>query len=333
MSFSDPESFQDNSFLNFTLVVAMLGCFGFLALGPGFENEYAGFGALIALPMCFGALLTLGSGSYSPLGCLIAPIALGLLCYTLVLLGLEGMVCVVMVMPIWFLAGLGGGLVALFVLRRQAAERDGGGASVNSVGLAVLPFLLIYAETAAPPAWDARTVTRSVTIAAPAERIWPLLVSIPKVDASEGIATFTHDWLGIPRPSEALLVTRGDQPVRLAKWGDNARFEEVVTHIAPGHEISWDFAFPDPSLQNRVDQHVSPDGEMLKIASGSYQLETLDDGRTRVTLSTSYAMRTRFDWYFGFWGERLLGDVQDNVLAIVKDRSETAAQAAARALR
>lgn len=333
MSFSDPESFQDNSFLSFGLVVAMLGCFGFLALGPGFENEYAGVGALIALPMCFGALLTLGSGSYSPLGCLAAPIALGLICYSLVLLGLEGMVCVVMIMPIWFLAGLGGGLVALFVLRRQAAEEDSEGTKIKSVGLAVLPFLLIYAESAVPTAWEERTVTRSTIISAPAQSIWPLLVSIPEVDASEGIATFSHDWVGIPRPSEALLVTRRNRQVRLAKWGEDARFEEVVTQIEPGRTMSWDFAFPDPSLQNRVDRHVSPDGDMLKIRTGSYRLETLEDGRTRITLSTIYAMRTRFDWYFGWWGERLLGDVQDNVLAIVKDRSEAADQAATRDLR
>ena len=72
---------------------------------------------------------------------------------------------------------------------------------------------------------------------------------------------------------------------------------------------------------------------MLKILTGSYRLQPLADGRTRLTLTTTYAMRSRLDWYFGWWGERMLGDVQDNVLAIVRQRSEAPNQAAMRDLR
>lgn len=106
-----------------------------------------------------------------------------------------------------------------------------------------------------------------------------------------------------------------------------------MTSIEPNRSIEWDFAFPDPSLQNRVDRHISPSGDMLYVQSGAYRLQALSDGRTLVTLETTYAMRTRLGWYFGWWGERMLGDVQDNVLAIVKDRSEAAAQAATRDFR
>ena len=45
-------------------------------------------------------------------------------------------------------------------------------------------------------------------------------------------------------------------------------------------------------------------------------------GGVRVTLSTTYRMRSRLDWYAGLWGERMLGDVHDNVLAIIKTRAE-----------
>ena len=33
-------------------------------------------------------------------------------------------------------------------------------------------------------------------------------------------------------------------------------------------------------------------------------------------------MRSRLGWYCELWGERLLGDVEDNVLAIIKTRAE-----------
>lgn len=323
MSFTDPHDAKDRVPLSLGLVVVMLGAFGYLvfASGSGTFDEITGYGALIALPMSVGALLTLNIGSYSPLGCLVAPVGLGLLCATLVQFGAEGLICVVMLMPIWFLAGLGGGLIALLVLRR---ERQGDEAStrVRSVGLAVLPFLLIYADALAPSSWQQREVVRSSIISAPPEEIWPLLVSIPKIGPEEGRGTFTHDWLGVPRPTEARLVERDGKSVRLAQWGADARFEEAITSIRPGRSIEWDFAFPDPSLQNQVDRHVSPDGEILKIQSGSYRLEPISDGQTRVTLATRYAMRSRLSWYFAWWGERMLGDVQDNVLAVIRQRSE-----------
>jgi hypothetical protein len=61
---------------------------------------------------------------------------------------------------------------------------------------------------------------------------------------------------------------------------------------------------------------------MLKIAHGGYTLEPLGEGRVRVTLSTTYRMRSRLDWYLALWGERMLGDVEANVLAIIKARAE-----------
>jgi hypothetical protein len=163
---------------------------------------------------------------------------------------------------------------------------------------------------------------RSVDIAATPDQVWPLLLSIPGVSPDEGRTTFTHDIVGIPRPSEARLVQRGAVLVREARWGKDIRFEERVTRLVPGQAIGWDFAFPDSSVQDYTDRHISPDGPMLKIASGGYRIEPLGAGQVRVTLATTYRMRSRLGWYAGLWGEVLLGDIQDNVLAIIKARAE-----------
>jgi hypothetical protein len=75
-------------------------------------------------------------------------------------------------------------------------------------------------------------------------------------------------------------------------------------------------------VQDYTDRHISPDGPMLKIAKGGYTLTPLPGGRVRVSLATTYRMRSRIGWYAGLWGEVMLGDVHDNVLAIIKDRAE-----------
>jgi hypothetical protein len=74
-------------------------------------------------------------------------------------------------------------------------------------------------------------------------------------------------------------------------------------------------------LQHHTDEHIAPDGPLLKIDTGDYRLTPLPDGTTRLTLRTNYVAMTHVN-FARWWGELLLGDIQDNVLAVVKQRAE-----------
>ena len=311
-------------------LLTMLGLLlaGTLLLNTGaLEVSYSGYAFMFLLPFAIGGLAT-GAGLqvYSHYGCILAPVLLFAIIFPLVHYGLaEGLVCILMALPLWLAAGLGGGLATWIIHRRQrrlSAEASGA-ARLKVVGLVALPFVLLYAEEASPPAWQERTVVRSVDIAASADAVWPLLVAIPAVGPDEGIATFTHDIAGIPRPSEARLTEREGHLVREGRWGEDIRFEERITALDPGRRIAWDFAFPDNSVQQYTDHHISPDGPLLRIAHGGYTLTPLGDGRVRVSLATTYRMRSRLGRYLEWWGEQMLGDVHDNVLAIIRQRAET----------
>lgn len=308
-------------------LLAMLGVLlaGIALLNSGvLETSYSGIAFMGIIPFAIGALAT-GAGLqiYSHYGCIAAPVLIFAVLFPLMHYGgAEGLICILMVLPFWLSAGLGGGLATWIIHRRRNGEAASRAPRLKVVGLVAVPFALLYAEEASPPQWQERTVTRSVTIAATAEDVWPLLVAIPAVGPDEGIATFTHTIAGIPRPSEARLIQRGGELVREGRWGNNIRFEERVTTLEPGRRIAWDFAFPDDSVQRYTDHHISPDGPLLKIAHGGYTLTPLGDGRVQVSLATTYRMRSRLGWYVALWGERLLGDVSDNVLAIIKARAE-----------
>lgn len=314
----------------FLLAILALLLGGLLLLNSGsLEASYAGIAFMGLIPFAIGALIT-GAGLqiYSHYGCIAAPVLIFAIIFALMhFTGQEGLVCILMVLPLWLAAGLGGGLATWIIHRRQrCAAQAEGTTRVQALALAALPFALLYAEEASPPAWEERSVVRHVDIAASAGDVWPLLLSIPAVREDEGLATFTHDIAGIPRPAEARLVTRDGRLVREGRWGGAIRFEERVTTLEPGRRIAWDFAFPDNSVQAYTDRHISPDGPMLKIARGGYTLTPLAGGRVRVTLSTTYAMRSRLGWYAALWGEQMLGDVEDNVLAIIKGRAEKAGE-------
>ncbi|MBI1404267.1 MAG: hypothetical protein GC147_13790 [Porphyrobacter sp.] len=316
--------------LGFMLAMLAVLLGGILLLNAGvLETSYAGIGFLLLIPFAIGGLVT-GAGLrlYTSAGCIFAPLVVFAITFPLVYFGLgEGLVCIAMAMPFWLAAGLGGGLATWLIHRRQhRAGTAGEAARLQAAAFVALPFAVLWAEEAAPPAWEERSVVRAVVVDADAATVWPLLASIPDVRGDEGLATFTHDVVGVPRPSEARLVRRADGLVREGRWGKAIRFEERVTAIVPGRRIRWDFAFPDTSVQDYTDRHISPDGPLLKIARGGYALEPLGPGRVRVTLSTTYRMRSRLDWYAALWGEILLGDIEDNVLAIIRTRAENAAR-------
>ena len=299
-----------------------------LIYGPDIATSEAfGFATLLAIPFAMGAIASAATdphGIRSVTGCAFIPV--GVLAGAALIVWLvsaEGAICIAMIIPLWLPAALGGFVVNL-VLRRARIRHEGEDNEwrMHSVVWAALPALLFTTDLAAPPEWQSHEVMREILIDAPPEKIWPLLISIPDISQAEGRWTVTQDVLGVPRPSEARLVRRNGGLVRLAGWGEDIRFEEQVTAIVPGRAIAWRFAFPDDSVQRHTDRHVAPDGEMLRIESGRYELSHGGDGKTTLRLVTRYGSRVRLDGYFALWGDRMLGDVEANVLEIVRQRAE-----------
>ncbi|NJO13856.1 MAG: hypothetical protein HC870_01145 [Rhizobiales bacterium] len=108
-----PKSFRRPP-AGFGFLFAMLVCMlvGVLLLNNGpMESSYAGIGFLLMIPFALGGLAT-GAGLrlYNTIGCIFAPLVLFAIMFPFVYFGLaEGLVCILMAMPFWFAAGLGGG--------------------------------------------------------------------------------------------------------------------------------------------------------------------------------------------------------------------------------
>jgi hypothetical protein len=228
----------------------------------------------------------------------------------------EGVICLVMLAPLW----LGFGWLGVYIMRRQ--RRRPVDPNTFRTSLIFLPLLTGGIESQIAATHDPVTLTRDVVIKASPEEIWPYAVSNPHIATSEGRWTFTQNVLGLPRPRATTVTGWSNGAVRTAYWGDKINFEERITHWEPGRRLGWSFAFTNTTLQDYTDKHISPDGEFLKIDTGDYVLTPLGRGTTRLTLRTNYIVKTHVNPYAAFWGEILLGDIQNNVLAIIKQRAE-----------
>ena len=143
---------------------------------------------------------------------------------------------------------------------------------------------------------------------------------VADIDAAEGVWTVSQSLLGLPRPTGAKLTGRGEGAVRDAEWQGGVRFREIVTRWQPDRALQWRFSFPDASIRLRTDEHIDPHGRHLWIESGGYDLIPTQDGGTKIRLWTRYRAATPLNAYAAMWGEMILGDIQNNVLAIVAGR-------------
>ncbi|HCB77047.1 MAG TPA: hypothetical protein DEP91_12900 [Sphingomonas bacterium] len=228
----------------------------------------------------------------------------------------EGTICIVLLSPLWLLSGMAGTALT-YKLRRRV--EDG---RTYCTTLLLVPLLAMQVEPLVTWPTDSAVVTRSVVVAASPDRLWPLLRGIPDVRPGEGRWNLSQDVLGIPRPVGAQMVGEGVGATRLANWGPQIRFREKITDWRPGRAIAWTFHFDDVRGWAFTDRHLMPDSHYLKVRDGGYRLDPLPGSRTRVTLHTRYEATTPVNLYTRLWGELFLGDVQDNLLALVRHRAE-----------
>lgn len=242
-------------------------------------------------------------------------ILLGAIVLSIVILR-EGTVCVLMLSPLWLLSGVGGAALT-WKLRGKAGD-----GKAYCVALFALPLIAIQIEPILPVPATTATVSRSAIIAAPPERIWPLLRGIPDVKPGEGRWNFSQDVVGVPRPLGARLLGEGIGAVRLANWGEHVRFDERITEWRPGTRIGWSFHFDDIAGWAFTDRHLMPNSAYFRVTTGGYTIRRLPDGRSKLTIETRYWMRTPVNAYAALWGEVFLGDLENNLLTLVRCRAE-----------
>ncbi|MCH4892675.1 SRPBCC family protein [Sphingomonas sp. SFZ2018-12] len=230
----------------------------------------------------------------------------------------EGTICILMLSPLWMTSSF----VGATATRMYRHRHRHGDARTYSVAMLALPLVAMQVEPYIPLPQTERAVTRSIVVSATPAQIWPLLEGIPDVRPDEGGWNLSQDVIGIPRPVGAQLLGAGVGAQRIARWENQIRFREIVTEWQPGRRLSWRFVFDDLNGWAFTDRHLMPKSPYFRITTGGYRLDPVAPGRTRVTLTTRYWMQTAVNDYSSFWGEFLLGDVENNLLALVKQRAE-----------
>lgn len=237
-------------------------------------------------------------------------------CGTLLIM-IEGIICAIVIIPMFAVMGSIGGLVMGVVCRMTNWPKQ----AVYSLG--AIPLVLGLLGDLLPTPDDHGVVERSMRIAASPEVVWKHLNAATDIRPDE-VGDAWAFRIGAPMPISGVTRETPQGRVRETTWGRRVHFDEVVAaqDWQPQRRIRWTYRFsPDSFPPGSLDDHVLIGGQYFDLLDTTYTLEPRGSG-TLLTMRVNYRVSTQFNLYADWVAQWLLGDFGDVILKFYKKRSE-----------
>lgn len=237
----------------------------------------------------------------------------------------EGIICVIIWLPLVIVLSLVGGLLAGLCLAIFKSQRD---RNYCVAVVALLPFSIAPLEHLHAVSAEIKTVPTQIKIHASPEIVWQQIRSVPLISDREQYFSISH-LMGFPRPLEAKLIGEGVGAVRRATFEGNVLFVETITEWDEPHRLSFSIRADTQNIPPKTfDEHVIIGGKYFDVLNGTYWIEDIGRGDVILHLSSEQRLATRFNFYSHYWTEYLMADLQNYILRIIQQRCETAAEIA-----
>ncbi len=302
-----------------------LFCRYFFGLDSGdearFENAFAVMSVafIFFVPFAIGFLATYLARERSLVRALFFPNAPALTSlFFALLLAWEGVICILLWLPLFMVMSSLGGFVGYLVVRFW--KDKSGRAAVGIVVL--LPFGASFPESRIEAPQQVRRVETTIAIAGPPEVVWNEIVRVPAIGEDEHSFAWSH-LIGFPRPIAAESSGTGVGSVREASFERGVVFHEKVTEFVPNERLSFTIHADKNQIPAKaLDEHVTVGGPFFDVLSGTYEIQK-DGGGVVLHLSSEHRLSTRFNFYASAWTDFIMRDTQAYILRIVKKRAET----------
>jgi hypothetical protein len=288
-------------------IVLLAGSVGLMSSG------LYGLTIFLLVPMLAGALANLvfpraSAGGAAGSGLLTAGLGLGLF----LLLGFDGLICIVMAAPIALPLGALGGLCGYMIARRFVSAH-------NLMALALLPpASVLHDVNATSPVFEVRT---SLEINAPPHAVWKHVVTFAQLPEPQ-------EWYfrtGIAYPKRARIEGSGVGAVRYCEFSTGA-FVEPITMWDEARLLAFRVTEnPPPMHEWSPYAKVAPkhlDGYMVS-ERGQFRLTPLEGGRTLLEGTTWYRHGLWPAQYWRWWSDAIIHRIHLRVLRHVRDLAES----------
>ena len=268
-----------------------------------------GYGMFMVSPFAVGALASYFANRKGTLGLAqtmaLVAVATGLGGMALILVALEGVVCIVLASPLGLTVG------------RAAAQRARSASRTLSV-VALLPA--VFATEALWPSATTFETSQTIEIDAPPSLVWP---SIVRMDMT-GEPLPLPFRLGLAYPLRGEIVGEGVGAIRHGEFSTGVALERV-TEWLPQRKLAFVVARDVPAIRElSLYEHVHAPHVIGYFRTGatSFELVPLPQGRTELIERTSHEIRLDPILYWLPMARWVVDTNNARVLAHIKRRAE-----------
>ena len=308
--------------------IALTAVFGlaFTLLGTQVVATY-GWGLFVGLPFCLGLFAVLMHSYHQPRGygecAAMAVLPVLMLGAILLLVAIEGIICILMAAPLALILALLGGSLG-YVIQAGHWGRRNAPAILSMVVLLTPGFYGI--EHFTRPQAGVFAVKSAVEINAPPEKVWQRVVAFSEIPPPRELLFRA----GLAYPIRAEIAGHGEGAVRHCVFSTGP-FVEPITIWDEPHLLRFSVA-ANPAPLNELTPYGHIEAPHLhgyfESHQGQFMLTELPNGRTRVEGTTWYSHSMWPETYWHWWSDYVIHRIHIRVLEHIREEAETRGQAA-----
>jgi hypothetical protein len=314
-----PESAVGSAAISLLITVPLGVCMVFV--GTQLLANY-GWGLFVALPFTMGFAAALIYGVRRPRSlsaCIgVASLSVGFLGLALLASAIEGMVCLMMALPIaWPLAALGGSFG--YLVQQRTWLRPGAATTILPVLLLVVPGIE-WLEHVAAPVPEVYAVRTAIDIQAPPDKVWNQVVAFTEIPPPT-------EWIfraGVAYPMRAEIRGSGPGAERHCVFSTGAFIEPIEIWDEPRLLKFSVEANPAPMEEWTPYSHIDPPHlhGFLVSNGGQFLLTPLPNGGTHLEGTTWYRHTLWPAAYWRLWSDAIIHRIHLRVLRHIRDEAE-----------
>jgi hypothetical protein len=228
---------------------------------------------------------------------------------------IEGVICVIIILPLFSALGAFGGVLMGAICRVTRRPRG----AVYS--FAALPVLLGFlpVDGGEPP--RIRTIERSIVVEASPEQVWRQIHDARDIRPEE----VGHAWMyriGVPLPMAGVTHKTPEGFVRKVTMGKSIHFDQVAAEWQENRYVRWIYRFEPGSFPaHPLDDHVAIGGHYFDLLDTAYALTPTGAGTTALSVTMRYRVSTQFNWYADGVARVLIGNFEEVILDFYRRRA------------
>lgn len=233
------------------------------------------------------------------------------------LIMIEGLICAVIVLPMFALYGAVGALVMGALCRATNWPKPA------AYGFVFLPVLLAAVLPTGAGETYVGVSQRTALVQASPEQVWRQLHNTTGIRPAE----VERAWLyriGVPVPLSGVTRQAGTNLERDITMGRSIHFTQVASDWRENRRVRWKYRFAADSIpRGALDDHVKIGGAYFDVMDTVYTLTPRGDA-TELTISMQYRVSTQFNWYAKRVAGLLFANFEEVILDFYARRAEQA---------